>query len=280
MFRQDPDPIKTELEEQQAKRLQAQLLKLQLTGEIEETRRKLDMLTMEHTDGLRAFLRYKTRGKKLDKNYESYITRLADQYFANYKIENCMERDAIVTAVFPLHRHDRLSEEPMLMENENIIGRSNYLNQLMEGKKVTYPWWNLWRPTYITLNDASENSISPYFTPERPNFWKIGTLIIASVTTAFAAKSFISRASSNLTSGSITQLVPKQLALPSTTDIIQNTLTPTIQTSLTTIYSGISDLTFIILESGPVKNSWTACNQLARELCTDAFLLLTTKLGK
>lgn len=227
-------------------------------------RREAELLILEHRGALRAYLKYHTRGKIIDEHYEQYVTRLAEAYFERVHIVNPREKNIILEDVLPIHRRDKLSEEPLFMQDELMIARANYINRLQRGERISYPWWNFFRPHIVKLEDYSGNAHSPYFVPERPNFWKYGMMVSGVVIITLTGRYAISRVCSSPTTGIIIPSVAKLPPLPSSTDMLQNVLTSTIRTS-SAVYTGISDLTCVILESGPIKNMLTACGLAPKE---------------
>lgn len=235
--------------------------------EKENDRREAELFVIKHDEGLRAHLKYLTRGKKMDKNYETYCTRLAEAYFEKVKISDPRKKNEVMEATMKLHIRDRLSTEPLLMQNSNMLGRANYLNTLMDGRKISYPWWNLWRPYTEVLTDGSENEQSPYFVPERPNFWKYVAITSGLVITGLTVKYVISRACSSHTTGIITQSAVKQLEQLSKLDILPSSLKNTEVTQSKDCTDTLSLMSHI-LEYGPLKSTLTACGQQVRSCFT------------
>lgn len=230
----------------------------------QNNRREAEIMVLKHDEGLRAHLLYLTRGKIMDAKYEAYCVKLAETYFEASKIRNPIVKQQIMDATMKLHIQDRLKQEPLLMETSNRIARANYLNMLTKGVKISYPWWNLWREYREQLTDGSENGESPYFVPERPNFWKAALLISGGVTIGLIGRYAISRACSGQLIGIITQSAAKLPEQLTKTDTLQKSLTSMTETPLEDS-TGTSNLMLYILEYGPLKNILTACGQHLRE---------------
>lgn len=230
----------------------------------QNTRREAEIMVLKHDEGLRAHLLYMTRGKLMDAKYEAYCVKLAESYFESAKIRNPMQKQKIMDETMKLHINDRLQREPLLMRNTNTIARANYLNQLTRGVKISYPWWNLWMEYREQLADGSENIESPYFVPERPNFWKVALLISGGVTIGLIGRYAISQACSGRLIGIITQSAAKLPEQLTNTDTLQKSLTNTTQ-ALSKASTDTSSLMLHILEYGPLKNILTACGQHLKE---------------
>lgn len=232
--------------------------------ERQNIRREADIMVLKHDDGLRAHLLYMTRGKLMDEKYETYCTKLAETYFENAKIRDPRIKQKIMDETMKLHIDDRLRREPILMQNSNMIARANYINQLTRGVKISYPWWNLWMEYREELTDGSGNAQSPYFVPERPNFWKVALLVSGGVTIALIGKYAISQVCSSHLIGTITQSAAKLPEQLTETDTAQNALTTTIQ-AVSTTSTDTSGLISYILEYGPLKSTLQACGQRLKD---------------
>lgn len=220
---------------------------------------ELDALKVDHVEGLQAHLKFYTLNKKIDNKYIDYVTRLAEAYFETMKIKNPRLKCELMDEVLPLHIKTRLTTMPLLMKDDKTIASANFISELVEGRKVSYPWWNLWRPTYTSLG-SSGNENADYLVPTRPNFWKYGMVATGSVIIVLGGKWIISRASRNLTDGITNLLAPKVQQLHSTTDITQSLSQDMIQLAskgCTGIYEGM----LWIWNSGPVRNILPAFGQ-------------------
>jgi len=224
---------------------------------------ELDALKIDHTEGLQAHLKFYTLNKKIDNKYIDYVIRLAEAYFESMKIKNPRLKCDLMDEVLPIHIKQRLSTMPILMKDDRTIASANYISELIEGRKVTYPWWNLWQPTYSKLG-CSGNEDADYLVPSRPNFWKYGMIFTGSAIIVLGGKWIISRASRSLTDGITNQLAQKVPQLPSTTDITRNLSQDMIQIAskgCTGIYEGM----LWIWNSGAVRSILQASGQQASE---------------
>ncbi|APG76403.1 hypothetical protein [Hubei tombus-like virus 28] len=224
---------------------------------------ELDAMKVDHKEGLLAHLKFYTLNKKIDTKYIDYVTRLAEAYFESMKIKNPRLKCELMDEVLPIHIKQRLSTMPLLMKDDRTIASANYISELIDGRKVSYPWWNLWQPTYARLG-GSGNENADYLVPTQPNFWKYGMIVTGSVAIALGGKWIISRASQNLTDGITNLLAQKAQQLPSTTVITQSLSKDMIEIAskgCTNIYEGM----LWIWNSGHVSNILPAFGQQASD---------------
>lgn len=224
---------------------------------------ELDALKTDHVEGLQAHLKFYTLNKKIDNKYIDYVTRLAEAYFESMKIKNPRLKCELMDEVLPIHIKQRLSTMPLLMRDDRTIASANYISELIEGKKVTYPWWNLWQPVYSKLG-CSGNENADYLVPTQPNFWKYGMIITGSAIIALGGRWIISRASQNLTVGITNLLVQKAPQLPSTTDMTRSLSKDMIQIASRGCI-GIYDGIVWIWNNGHVKNILPVFGQQASD---------------
>lgn len=245
----------------------------------ENLRREMELAVLDHEKGLRAHLSLYTRGKFLDTHYDAYIVRLAEAYFERVRLINPIHKLHVFDHVLPLHYDDNLRREPFLMRDENTTDRANFRNKLQAGERLTYPWWKFGGSHVQKLIDPTGNEQSPYFVPERPNFWKYGLIISGVVTTVLVGRSIISHLCSSQMTGTIIQSAAKQQLLPTSTGISQNVY-QNILPILSQVFTDISSVTYTILESGPFKSMWTACGQVLSEQSIKEPLMILGYLGK
>jgi hypothetical protein len=250
------DEIRLRLTEQQNKLMEAEL-------EQHAKAVELDKIKVDYSEGLLAHLKFYTMNKKIDNKYIDYVTRLTEAYFESINIKNPLHKCELMDEVLPKHIQQRLTTMPLLMKDDRTIASANYISEMIEGRKVSHPWWNLWRPTYSKLG-CSGNENADYLVPTRPNFWKYGMMFTGSVIIVMGGKWIISRASQNLTVGITNLLVQKAPQLPSTTDITRNLSQDMIQLASKGC-SGIYEGMLWIWNNGHVRSILQASGQQVSE---------------
>lgn len=132
-----------------------------------EKKRHLDLVQKEATEKeALAFLKHKTYGKIIDKNYLAYCAALLAEFFNEKKVVDHIERAALLDSVIREHIHERLQERTVY--DNNTILRTQEYNEEIQGVGYKYNWWNPFTKVPITIDERPLNSSTPM--PRRPLF--------------------------------------------------------------------------------------------------------------
>lgn len=226
----------------------------ELVTRISQQNDQLQRLVSDHDAKLLAHLNYNSSGKTIDSKYEAYLIKQCDDYFEKNGITDPEDKLNYAERVLPRHRDYRLTHEPLFMISDNIVCRTNYINQLLGGSRISFPWTNFFRPTICTLE--SENTVPHYPVPESISWSKLALIGIGAAIIGYVGYSTISRLSQIQHHTSIIHQTGIQQLQHIANDINRRTLTLTIPRWLDVTYTVTLNVMSVMYTRGRELIMW------------------------
>lgn len=239
-----------------------------------KTQKELEFVKDCHLEAALAHVNLATRGKEMDKNYETLVVRYLSQYFEQTGIVDPIAKLRIIENVIPRNIIYRTSIDnlPVLTRDPDTLHRVKYVNELNQGIRVTYPWWNFYMKHVEQISPENENGLCQ--PPKSYNVRQIiGTITIGSTIVLIGGYT-IFKVCSAARDGITTHLLARLPPPPIPTGTLQNSLASTAQT-LSNGAAGIS----VSTSTDPLLGNstiWsTACGLARRKLITQLQSMIT-----